>query len=289
MASGRARASREAAIISSRLRSARTTSEYFQLRTSPCSVMRSSPVKLSRGWAKMARWVGPPPRPTVPPRPWKRRRVDAALAGDFMEGAVGLPDLPGAGDHAAIFVGVGVAEHDFLLVIPGREQRLVDVGGPELAADGGRVLQVFDGLEEGDGLQAGVGVGGIVGAFDADAAEAGEPEDVEDIFGGGGAADDVAGERFGWEVAFELRDGAEGGEDLGGLGGERGRELEVGGVVRGAGGLRELGDGGGVDAGVLADVERLQVEAVGADFEQERVDVGCGRGGGPCCGGARSE
>ena len=65
----------EAAIISSRLRSARTTSEYFQLRTSPCSVMRSSPVKLSMGWAKMARWVGPPPRPTVPPRPWKRRRV----------------------------------------------------------------------------------------------------------------------------------------------------------------------------------------------------------------------
>ena len=61
--------------MSSRLRSARMTSEYFQLSTSPCSVMRSSPVKLSMGWAKMARWVGPPPRPTVPPRPWKRRRV----------------------------------------------------------------------------------------------------------------------------------------------------------------------------------------------------------------------
>ncbi len=27
------------------------------------------------GWAKMARCVGPPPRPTVPPRPWKSRRV----------------------------------------------------------------------------------------------------------------------------------------------------------------------------------------------------------------------
>ena len=38
----------------------------------------------------------------------------------------------------------------------------------------------------------------------------------------------------------------------------------------------DLGDGGGVDAGVLADVERLEVEAVGADLEQERVDEHAG-------------
>ena len=36
--------------------------------------------------------------------------------------------------------------------------------------------------------------------------------------------------------------------------------------------LREFGDGGGVDAGVLADVEGLEVEAVGADFEEEGID-----------------
>ena len=35
-----------------------------------------------------------------------------------------------------------------------------------------------------------------------------------------------------------------------------------------------------MDAGVLADVEGLEVEAVGADFEQERVDEEAGRGGG---------
>ncbi len=132
------------------------TSEYFQLSTSPCSVMRSSPVKLSIGCAKMARWVGPPPRPTVPPRPWKRRRCDAALAGDLVQGAVGLVDLPGAGDHAAVFVGVGVAEHDLLVAVPGFEQWLVGFAGPELAHDGGGVLKVFDGLEERDGLEAGV-------------------------------------------------------------------------------------------------------------------------------------
>ncbi len=34
----------------------------------------------------------------------------------------------------------------------------------------------------------------------------------------------------------------------------------------------ELGECGGVDAGVLADVEGLEVQAVGADFEQEGVD-----------------
>jgi hypothetical protein len=47
----------------------------FQFNTSPCSVMRISPLKLSSGCAKMARCVGPPPRPTVPPRPWNRRSV----------------------------------------------------------------------------------------------------------------------------------------------------------------------------------------------------------------------
>src|SRR5580658_2921725 len=35
---------------------------------------------------------------------------DAALASYFMQRAVRLPYLPGAGDHAAIFIGVGVAD-----------------------------------------------------------------------------------------------------------------------------------------------------------------------------------
>ena len=42
--------------------------------------------------------------------------------------------------------------------------------------------------------------------------------------------------------------------------------------MRTPGCLGEFGDGGGVDARVLADVERLQVEAVGADLQQQRVD-----------------
>ena len=46
----------------------------------------------------------------------------------------------------------------------------------------------------------------------------------------------------------------------------------------------DFGDGGGVDAGVLADVEGLQVQAVGADLEQQRVDEHLRRGGGRGCG-----
>lgn len=38
--------------------------------TSPCTVTRSEPWMVSGGWERMAKWVGPPPLPTVPPRPW---------------------------------------------------------------------------------------------------------------------------------------------------------------------------------------------------------------------------
>src|SRR5208283_5071216 len=86
----------------------------------------------------------------------KEAQGDAALVGHLMQRAVRLPYLPSAGDHAAVLVGVGVAKHDLLLMVPGGEQRFVRGGGPELAADGGSVAQVFDGFEERDGLQAGV-------------------------------------------------------------------------------------------------------------------------------------
>ena len=165
---------------------------------------------------------------------------------------------------------------------------MVGGGGPELTADGGRVAQVFDGFEERDGLEAGVGAVGTAvwaaAAFDADTAETREPEDVEDIFGGGGSADDVAGEGFGDVDALQFGDGAEGVEDFAGLRGEGGRKGEVvGGFFQDAWGLGQLGDGGGVDARVLADVQRLQVQAVGADLKQQRVDEQPARGGGHGC------
>ena len=64
-------ASRAAARVSSRFSRARAGSPYLSLMTSPCSVTLMAPSRVPAGSDKMASWVGPPPRPTVPPRPWK--------------------------------------------------------------------------------------------------------------------------------------------------------------------------------------------------------------------------
>ncbi len=126
------------------------------------------------------------------------------------------------------------------------------------------------------------------GGLDLYAAESGQGDDVEAVLGGCGSADDVEADGLGGEGLLEFGDGAEGGEDLGGLRGEGGRELgnlwrfarlsaqrrARGWGTRISGGAKggELFECGGVDAGVLADVEGLKVQAVGADFEQERVE-----------------
>jgi hypothetical protein len=52
-------------------------------------------------------------------------------------------------------------------------------------------------------------------SFHAHAAEARESDDVEDVFCGGCAGDDIAWERFSGEVALEFGDSAEGVEDFG--------------------------------------------------------------------------
>ena len=52
---------------------ARPGRRYLSEITSPCSVSLISPSSVPHGCARIASWVGPPPRPIVPPRPWKRR------------------------------------------------------------------------------------------------------------------------------------------------------------------------------------------------------------------------
>lgn len=48
--------------------------------TSPCSVKRMAPVRAAGGAERIARPARPPPRPTVPPRPWKKRTVQPWFA-----------------------------------------------------------------------------------------------------------------------------------------------------------------------------------------------------------------
>ena len=83
-------------------------------------------------------------------------QLDAGLARHHVQIAMGAEDLPRGGQHAAVFVRVGVAEHDLLPVVPGVEQLAIVGPAPKLAADGGRVAQVFNGFEERHRHQAGI-------------------------------------------------------------------------------------------------------------------------------------
>ena len=125
---GRVNASSDAAIINSRFHSASTGSEYFQLSTSPCSVMRISPEKSPTGCARIARCVGPPPRPTVPPRPWKSRSFTPHSRATACSARCALCKFPRAGQHPAVFVRVRIAEHHFLAAAPGIEQATCILG-----------------------------------------------------------------------------------------------------------------------------------------------------------------
>ncbi|BAD73102.1 unknown protein [Oryza sativa Japonica Group] len=63
--------SRVAAVNLCSVRKQRFSSPNDFSMTSPWTVTRSEPLTVFGGWDRMARWLGPPPRPTVPPRPWK--------------------------------------------------------------------------------------------------------------------------------------------------------------------------------------------------------------------------
>ena len=134
MASGRARASREAAIISSRLRSARTDVGVLPVEDFALLGDAELAGEAVDGLGEDGAVGGAAAAAYGSSAAVEEAQGDAAVAGYLVEGAVGFVDLPGAGDHAAVFVGVGVAEHDLLLVVPGFEQRLVGIAGPELRA-----------------------------------------------------------------------------------------------------------------------------------------------------------
>ena len=59
--------------MSSTFSRARAGSAYLSEMTSPCSVILIWPSTDPHGSATSASYVGPPPRPTEPPRPWNKR------------------------------------------------------------------------------------------------------------------------------------------------------------------------------------------------------------------------
>ncbi len=86
-------------------------SPYLNEIVSPCSVSFSRPGGWPGAWPRIAAWVGPPPRPALPPRPWKIVSSIPASRGDLGESLLGPVDRPLRGEVAAVLARVGVADH----------------------------------------------------------------------------------------------------------------------------------------------------------------------------------
>ncbi len=78
---------------------------------SPCSVMRRRAAPCGGGCARIARCVGPPPRPVLPPRPWKTVSTDVVCGGDLAEPDERLVDRPLRREEAAVLGRVRVPDH----------------------------------------------------------------------------------------------------------------------------------------------------------------------------------
>ena len=142
-------ASSVAATSVSRLRRAADGWLYLAATISPCSVIRSCPSTEPGGWARIASYAGPPPRPTVPPRPWNRRRRTPCGPGDVDEAGLGLRQRPVGGHVATVLVRVRVADHHLLATAAAGDEggvpRVVEQRGEDLVA----AVEVGDRLEQG--------------------------------------------------------------------------------------------------------------------------------------------
>ena len=141
-----ARARRRACVAASdasRLRYASPGSPYLNAIVSPCSVTFSRPGGSPCGCARIASYVGPPPRPALPPRPWKtvsstpRARATSASATSARRISHWALEIAG------VLRRVGVADHH--LTAPDRVE--------QLAVDARRSAKRVDRLEERDDRQ----------------------------------------------------------------------------------------------------------------------------------------
>ena len=86
--------------------------------------------------------------------PMKQTKLHMMLVGGAVQFAMSLVQFPRAGEHAAVFIRVGVAEHDFLPASPGIEQGSILRISPEAAHDVGRGAQRVNGFKQRDRHQA---------------------------------------------------------------------------------------------------------------------------------------
>ena len=263
---------------------------------SPCSVIRSPPPTLPGGCARIASNDGPPPRPTVPPRPWKSRSVTRGRGEHGGEPCLGAVERPVRRQVAAVLVAVRVAEHHFLHAAPARHQAAIRRQRERRPHHRRRPLEVVDGLEQRDDVQR-------------RSVRAREPRllqqhrDLEQVRHRRALGDHVMRQRRRAVVPVDPRGGGEDRELGGGprrvrdvrrrqqpRAGELAREQRharllaerrVARLHAGAG--EELADDGLVDVAVLPQVERGQVKAEHVDRAPERREptVGEQRGAVP--------
>ena len=228
--------------------------------TSPCSVSFSRPSTEPGAWPRIARFVGPPPRPSAPPRPWNSVSSTPS-AGRRDERRLRLVERPGRGDESRLLVRIRVAEHHLLAVAARRDPRPVGrivEERPEDRAGGGQGVGRF---EEGDHVEDRLG-----GASLAGGGMPSELEDVGDVRGGRREAHDVAVARLRPEPCLGRRDRPERGEDLI----ERHARRDLGRPRRTR---PDRGQRRGVDRRVLADLERGEVEPERPDLPAQLGDL----------------
>ncbi|MNV30605.1 hypothetical protein D3C71_1218820 [compost metagenome] len=227
-------------------------------------------------------------------------QLDAVAGGEFVEefdkGDFSAVQLPVAGEDAAVFVAVAVAEHDVLLATAALHQRRHAGQCIELAHDGRGVAQVFDGFEQRhhDEVVLGLGVQGSI----HQAHFLLQQQHFEQVAHRFGVADDVVADGF---VAEALAHDAGGFED-GQLALCMGRVFGTH-HAQGAGVVQQLDQqgtlGGLLQAGVvglnarlgqqlghhffvfvraLAQIHRGQVKAEHLHGADQRVQALCGQG-----------
>ena len=194
-----------------------------------------------------------------------------------MQVAMGFVQLPDAGQHATVFVGIGIAQHDFLPASPGIERRLIVRGSPDPFHHRSRSAQGLNRFEKRHRHQSRV----IRGSRDAHAAGGRQFRDREDVVFRLRSADDVAANRACGIDLLQLGDLAQGVENVLSRGGKSfsvGRAPARAGTIDADFHLRPAPGHAGERAGGCRGLkDEIQKRAPGAKADQSPVGPAAAR------------
>ena len=123
---------------------------------------------------------------------------------------MGAEDLPGAGQHAAVFIGIGIAQHHLLPVVPGGHQLAIVGPAPQLAANLRRTAQILNGFKQRHRHQPWILSRPVARSLHLHSAQPRQPHHGQHIIHRRSAADDVLANSLRRAATFHLRHHAEG-------------------------------------------------------------------------------